>query len=80
MMGANNVDLTHVPAKLAIGLTNDGDRPHYIRGKLEHGTFTPVGRQESHALFGLSQANALLRVGAGQSLKADEIVDVRICD
>jgi len=28
----------------------------------------------------LSQANALLRIGAGQSLKADEIVDVRICD
>jgi molybdopterin molybdotransferase len=80
MMGATNLDLRQVPAKLTVGLTNDGDRPHYIRGKLEHGKFTPVGRQESHALFGLSQANALLRVAVGQSLKADEIVDVQIWD
>jgi molybdopterin molybdotransferase len=80
MMGATNLDLPQVPAKLAVGLTNDGDRPHYIRGRLEHKKFTPIGRQESHALFGLSQANALLRIGAGQSLKAEEIVDVRICD
>jgi molybdopterin molybdotransferase len=80
MMGAANLDLPQVPAKLALGLTNDGDRPHYIRGRLEHGKFTPIGRQESHALFGLSQANALLRVAVGESLKADEIVNVQICD
>jgi len=80
MMGAKDLDLPQVPAKLAVDLTNDGDRPHYIRGKLEHGRFTPIGRQESHALFGLSQANALLRVAVGQSFKADEIVDVQIWD
>ena len=80
MMGATNLDLPQIPAKLALGLTNDGDRPHYIRGRLEHGKFTPTGRQESHALFGLSQANALLRVAPGQSLKPDEIVDVQIWD
>jgi molybdopterin biosynthesis enzyme len=43
-------------------------RPHYIRVRLQHGKSTPIGRQESHALFGLSQANALLRVAVGQSL------------
>ena len=80
MMGATNLDLPQVPAKLAVGLKSDGDRPHYIRGKLEHGKFMPFGRQESHAVFGLSQANALLRVGVGQSLKADQIVDVQIWD
>jgi molybdopterin molybdotransferase len=80
MMGATNLDLPRVPAELAVALTNDGDRPHYIRGRLEHGRFTPTGRQESHALFGLSQANALLRVAAGQSLKADDIVEVQIWD
>ena len=80
MMGATNLDLPQVPAKLVVGLTSDGDRPHYIRGRLEHGKFMPFGRQESHALFGLSQANALLRVAVGQSLKADEIVDVQIWD
>jgi len=78
MMGATNLDLPELPAKLAVDLTNEGDRAHYIRGKLEQGTFTPVGRQESHALFGLSRSNALLRLDLGQSLKADEIVDVEI--
>jgi molybdopterin molybdotransferase len=80
MMGATNLDLPQVPAKLTVDLTNDSDRAHYIRGRLEHGRFTPVGRQESHALFGLSQSNALLRLALGQSLKADEIVDVQAWD
>jgi molybdopterin molybdotransferase len=80
MMGATNLNLPEVPAKLAVDLTNEGDRAHYLRGKLEHGRFTPVGRQESHALFGLSQSNALLRLDLGQSLRADEIVDVQIWD
>ena len=80
MMGATNLDPPHVPAELAVGLTNDGDRPHYIRGRVEQGKFTPIGRQESHALFGLSQANALLRVADGQSHKAGEIVEVQIWD
>jgi len=80
MMGAFNLDLPQLPAKLTVDLTNQGDRAHYIRGKLEHGKFSPVGRQESHALFGLSQSNALMRLGLGQSLRADEIVDVQIWD
>src|SRR5438034_10702848 len=61
MMGAINLDLPQLPARLTVDLTNEGDRAHYIRGKLEHGKFSPVGRQESHALFGWSQSNALLR-------------------
>src|SRR5262249_19381623 len=80
MMGAKDLDLPQVPAKLTAALTNDGDRPHYIRGKIEHEKFAPIGRQESHALFGLSQANALLRGAVGQSLKADELVNVRVWD
>ena len=80
MMGATNLNLLEVPAKLAVDLTNEGDRAHYLRGKLEHGKFSPVGRQESHALFGLSQSNALLRLDLGQSFRADEIVDVQIWD
>jgi len=80
MLGATNLNLPEVPAKLAVDITNEGDRAHYLRGKLEDGRFTPVGRQESHALFGLSQSNALLRLDLGQSLRADEIVDVQIWD
>jgi len=80
MTGATDFTLSQVSAKVAVDLTNDGDRANYVRGKLEHGRFTPVGRQESHALFGLSKSNALLRLAVGQSLKADEIVDVQIWD
>jgi molybdopterin molybdotransferase len=80
MMGAANLDLPKVAAKLVVDLSNDGDRAHYFRGKFENGTFAPVGRQESHALFGLSQSNALLRVAVHESLKAGDIVDVQIWD
>ncbi len=80
MMGATNLVLPEVPAKLTADLTNDSDRPHYVRGKLEDGKFAPVGRQESHALFGLSQSNALLRVAMGESFKAGEIVDIQVVD
>jgi molybdopterin molybdotransferase len=80
MMGATCLDLPEVPARLTANVTNDGDRPHYIRGKLEDGKFIPVGRQESHALFGLSQSNGLLRVAVGESFKADEIVNVQTWD
>jgi molybdopterin molybdotransferase len=80
MMGANNVVLRKVPAKLTIDLTNEGDRPHYVRGRIDNGTFAPIGRQESHALFGLSQSNALLRVAVGEALKAGAIVDAQIWD
>src|SRR6266403_4689116 len=80
MMVATNLDVPQLPAKLTVDLTNEGDRAHYIRGKLEHGRFAPVGRQESHALFGLSQSNAVLRLALGQALRADEIVDVQAWD
>jgi molybdopterin molybdotransferase len=80
MMGANNLDLPKRSARLTVDLANEGDRPHYVRGRIENGTFVPIGRQESHALFGLSQSNALLRVAVGQSLKASAIVDVQTWD
>ncbi len=80
MMGAANLDLPQVPAKLVGDLRNESDRAHYIRGKLEDGKFSPVGRQESHALFGLSQSNALLRLAVGQSVCGGEMVDVQIWD
>jgi molybdopterin molybdotransferase len=80
MMGANNLNLLKTSARLTADLANEGDRPHYVRGRIENGTFVPVGRQESHALFGLSQSNALLRIAVGESLRAGEIVDVQTWD
>jgi molybdopterin molybdotransferase len=78
MMGATNFDLPKVPAKLIADLRNDSDRPHYVRGKCENGNFSPVGRQESHALFGLSQSNALLRLAVGEMRMCGDIVDIEL--
>jgi molybdopterin molybdotransferase len=78
LMGAGNeaLSLPRVPATLVGDLANDGDRPHYLRGHLRDGKFRPIGRQESHALFGLSRANALLRVAPGAAIQSDATVSV----
>ena len=80
MMGATNLDLPKVPAKLLIDVRNESDRAHYVRGKFEHGAFAPVGRQESHALFGLSKSNALLRLGVGEAQRGGESVEIHPFD
>jgi molybdopterin molybdotransferase len=82
MMGASKteLELPKCAARLEGDIKNDGDRAHYIRGKLAGGNFAPIGRQESHALFGLSQSNALLRLAPGSELQSGTIVDVEIWD
>jgi molybdopterin molybdotransferase len=73
LMGANDgaLGFTRVGARLLGRVENPGERPHYIRGVLKDGTFVPIGRQESHAVFGLSRSNALLRVEAGETIGDD---------
>jgi molybdopterin molybdotransferase len=82
MMGASKseLELPKIPARLEVDLMNDGDRTHYFRGRLEQGTFKPIGRQESHALFGLSQSNALLQLQPGEKLASGAMIDVEIWD
>jgi molybdopterin molybdotransferase len=80
LMGAADLGLPTTRATLVIDLANESERVHYIRGKLEHGNFAPVGRQESHALFGLSQSDALLRLPPGASAKRGEAVEVQVWD
>jgi molybdopterin molybdotransferase len=72
LMGANNAALLlpRFAARLSTDVHNDGKRPHYIRGHLFEGSFAPVGRQESHALYGLARSNALLLVKPGERLAA----------
>ncbi|MGZ5022409.1 MAG: molybdopterin molybdotransferase MoeA [Chthoniobacterales bacterium] len=76
LSGANDeaFEFNRVGARLIGALRNPGERPHYVRGCLTNGTFTPVGRQESHAVFGLSRANALLRVAAGEEMTDGMVV------
>ena len=78
MMGARDdrLCLPQTTGILADELNNDGDRPHYVRGQFVDGKFAQIGRQESHALYGLSRANALLRVSPGELLEAGSSVSV----
>ena len=76
MSGRSSLELPSARARLEKELVNRGDRPHYFRGIYQQGIFAPVGKQESHALFALSQANALCRLEADQKLEANSQVDV----
>ncbi len=78
MQGARDADLA-LPvslARLASEISNESDRPHYLRGSVREGVFRPIGRQESHAVFGLSRSDALLLVRPGETLAADAVVTV----
>ena len=68
MGGVNEISPPAARVRAGEELTNTGDRPHYLRGQITDGAFRPVGRQESHALFALSQAKALVRVDAHQTV------------
>jgi molybdopterin molybdotransferase len=82
MMSASDGELapTRVAAESEVDLHNDGERAHYLRGRFENGKFLTVGRQESHALFGLSQSNALLRLAPGESVKKGAAVELQLWD
>jgi molybdopterin molybdotransferase len=78
MQGWRGASVTKTQATLSKSVTNRGERPHYLRGHLEAGLFTPFDNQESHALFALSRANALLRIGAGEEFKENQGVEVML--
>ena len=78
LMGQPNATAQTFTAQAGSPLTNDGDRPHYLRGKLERGIFQPTGLQQSHALHGLSQCNALARVPENTTLQAGDACEVRL--
>jgi len=82
MMSASDVelDLTKVTAESDVDLHNEGERAYYLRGRLEDGKFSTIGRQESHALFGLSQSNALLRLAPGESVNKGGAVELQLWD
>ena len=80
MMGAIDLSLPRANARLTHEIAGDETRPHYFRGELADGAFTGIGRQESHAIFGLARANALLRVRPGARLSAGSEVEVLLID
>ena len=78
MMGANDVALSlgQSSARLTADVNNEGERAHYLRGALRDGEFVPIGRQESHALYGLSRSNALLRLAPGEKIAQGTTISV----
>ncbi|MDQ6626399.1 MAG: molybdopterin molybdotransferase MoeA, partial [Verrucomicrobiota bacterium] len=74
--GETALEMPKQSAVLVSAVHNDGDRPHYMRGAVEGGRFTPLPRQESHALFGLSRSNALLLVAPHERFDAGGAVTV----
>lgn len=55
-------------------MSNPGDRPHYLRGICEGGKIRLSGTQQSHAIFGLSRANCLIRLGPDEEIKVGDAV------
>jgi len=76
MMGAIDLSLPRANARITHEIIGDETRPHYFRGELTDGAFSVIGRQESHAIFGLARANALLRVRPETRLSAGSEVEV----
>ncbi len=77
LMGAS-ADECLLPGFMAAAgeaLVNRGNRPHFLRGRVDaQGRFFTSGRQESHALFGLSRSNALVRVEPGSTVALGALV------
>ena len=73
--GASEWPLPGFMAVAGETLTHRGNRPHFVRGRLdEQARFFLSGRQESHALFGLSRSHALVRIEPGTTIAAGEPV------
>jgi molybdopterin molybdotransferase len=77
MMGAAELTLPTVKVPTLETLRNPGDRLLFVRGKLQREGFQPMGRQESHALFSLSQCDAMVAVEPGTEIAAASTVDAQ---
>lgn len=68
--------LRSVEAIAAEAMNNPGDRPHYLRARREGNRIFLSGTQQSHAIFGLSQASCLVRLEPGQAVQAGKRIVV----
>ncbi len=76
LQGAADWSLPVRRCELAESLVNKGDRPHFICVSLEAGAAKSAGKQGSHRLRGLAQAEGLVEVPAGSTLPAGRVVSV----
>jgi molybdopterin molybdotransferase len=78
LSGAAHPEPQCTTVKLTHPMKNTDRRLTYFRGNWDRSkaTFTPLGLQESHALYGLSQANALLPIPPESELAAHTMVEI----
>ncbi len=75
--GASETGLSSHPGVLAESLTNRGDRRHFVRVRRNaDGQVVSAGRQASHALSSLAQANGLVDLCAGEIQPTGAVVKV----
>lgn len=80
-LGANSgkLGMRAVRAESLSAISNPGNRPHYVRGVFDEGTgFLASPCQASQHIPVLAQSNALARVPAGSSIKAGEILELKL--
>ncbi|MEM9281074.1 MAG: gephyrin-like molybdotransferase Glp [Verrucomicrobiota bacterium] len=65
-----------VSGKASEEMSNRGDRPHYLRGIQDEQGIRLSGTQQSHAIYGLSKANCLIRLEPEQTVAAGDSVRV----
>ena len=62
---------------LGESLSNRGDRPHYLRVKVDRESGNRInlfGTQQSHAVYGLARADALVRLLPGESFEEGDSI------
>ena len=75
--GAAKVGLRSRPGVLGEALANRGDRRHFVRVRVDAGgRVDSAGRQASHSLSSLAEADGLVDLAAGQTLPAGTTVSV----
>lgn len=75
--GANDVALPAYPGVLAEPLANPGQRPHFLRVRVDAaGNVYSAGLQASHALSSLAAASGLVEVPPQTTLSAGAVVKV----
>ena len=70
MMGARKTELPQVAGELAEAVANPGDRRHFVRCAWSGGKLKSAGRQASHMIGSLGEANCLIDVPPGTRLEA----------
>jgi molybdopterin molybdotransferase len=78
LQGSSGESSERTKVRAAQRLRNPGERPHYLRGRLTGDGFALVGRQESHALFALSQSDALVRLEPNQEAAEGEMLEAML--